>query len=158
MAHILAICTANICRSPVVAALLRDRLQKQGLEDWTVSSAGTWAHIRRGAAQNSIRVMTEYGLDINAHQAQMIEEAHLVEADLILCMETGHAEAIRIEFPTHAYKVFLLTEMAGPAYNVHDPFGEPYASFQEMAVELTRLIDAGLEKIIQLAEENSKHS
>jgi len=158
MAHILVVCTANICRSPVVAALLRDRLLKQGLEDWTVSSAGTWAQIRRGAALNSIQVMASYGLDISDHTAQMIVEELLLEADLVLCMETGHVEALKIEFPAQADKVFLLTEMAGEPYSVHDPYGGPLVSFQKMAAELTVLIDAGLDRIILIAEENSKRS
>jgi protein-tyrosine-phosphatase len=97
MAHILIICTANICRSPVAEALIRDRLQKRGLDDWTVSSAGTWAQIRGGAAENSVLVMAQQGLDISDHQSRMVEESHLEQADLVLCMESGHAEALRTE-------------------------------------------------------------
>ena len=155
MAHILVVCTANICRSPVVAALLCDRLNKRGLKDWTVSSAGTWAQIKRGAARNSIRVMKEYGLDISDHKAQLITDKHLIEADLTLCMEEGHVEALKVEFPEQADKVFLLTEMSGHPYSVHDPYGEPLLSFQKMAAELAGLVDSGLDKIIQIAEENS---
>jgi protein-tyrosine-phosphatase len=156
MAHILVVCTANICRSPVVAALLRDRINKRGLKDWTVSSAGTWAQLRRGAADNSIRVMAEYGLDISDHKARIIEEKHLSEADLVLCMELGHVEALKVEFPDQAGKVFLLTEMSGHPYSVHDPYGEPLLAFQKMAAELAGLVDSGLDKIIRIAEENSK--
>ena len=110
MANILVICTANICRSPVAEALLRDRLHKRGLDDWTVSSAGTWAQFSRGAADNSILVMDQYGLDIYDHTARMVKIDHLQDADLILCMETGHAEALRTEFSRYAHKVFLLID------------------------------------------------
>ncbi len=158
MAHILVVCTANICRSPIVAALLKDRLQKKGIGDWTVSSAGTWAQMKRGAARNSILVMTEYGLDISDHIAQMIEEAHLRESDLILCMESGHVEALKFEFPFYSDKVFLFTEMAGAPYSVHDPYGEPFDAFQKMAAELAEIVDTGLNRMIQIAEENSKRN
>ncbi len=154
MTHILIICTANICRSPVAEALLQDRLSKRGLEDWTVSSAGTWAQVTRGASENSVKVMDEYGLDIHDHQSRMVQEEFLAEADLVLCMEAGHAEALRAEFQDHAHKVYMLTEMTGQSYSVHDPFGEPLVSYQRMAAEMAGLIDGGMDRIVQLAEEN----
>lgn len=156
MAEILVVCTANICRSPVVAALLKDRLAKRGLSDWKISSAGTWAHIKRSAARNSIRVMDEYGLDIHDHKSRLIDEPHLHEADLILCMESGHVEALKVEFPEEAQKIFLFTEMSGHPYSVHDPYGEPFLAFQKMAAEMAGLVDTGLDRIIKTAEANSK--
>ena len=51
MAHIMVVCTANICRSPVAETLLRDRLEKEGLADWEVSSAGTWAETGQRAVE-----------------------------------------------------------------------------------------------------------
>ncbi len=151
MAHILIVCTANICRSPVAEALLRDRLRQRGLDEWRVSSAGTWAQWDRGASQFSIDVMGKAGLDITGHRARMVDAALLAEADLVLCMEKGHVEALQIEFPTQAAKIHLLSAMTGANYSVHDPYGEPLASYQQMAAELTDLIDAGLERIIELA-------
>lgn len=155
MAHILVICTANICRSPVAESLLRDRLAKRGLADWSVSSAGTWALVKRGASENSVIVAREYGLDISDHMARMVEEQYLNEADLVLCMEEGHAEALRAEFPAQAAKVFMITEMGGRAYSVHDPYGEPLIAYQRMAAELAGIIDGGLDRIIELAQENN---
>lgn len=158
MASILTVCTANICRSPIAAAILDDRLRKKGLKDWNVNSAGTWAQFERGAARNSITVAREYELDITDHRAQMIDENLLLEADLILCMETGHVEALKIEFPHFADKVYLLTEMSGLPYSIYDPYGKPLDDFRDMAVELTSLIDAGLERIIQLAQTNANRN
>ena len=154
MVHILIICTANICRSPVAEAILRDRLSKRGLQDWTVSSAGTWAQQVRGASENSVIVVSEYGLDIRDHQARMVEEENLNEADLVLCMEIGHAEALKAEFPDKSYKIFLISEMSGRTFSVNDPFGEPLIAYRRMAAELEGLIDNGMDRIVQLAEEN----
>ncbi len=157
MPEILFVCTANICRSPVAEALLRDRLEKKGRADWTVSSVGTWAQRQRGASHNSILVIQQYGLDINNHIARMVTAQHLQDADLVLCMETGHAEALRFEFPENAYKVYLLSEMVGKEYSVDDPYGGSYAAYQRMAAELADLIDRGLDQIIALTEENANH-
>ncbi len=155
MANILIICTANICRSPVAAALLRDRLRQRGLADWMVSSAGTWAMVSRGASRYSIEVMQRDGIDITEHRARMVEEGHMVDADLVLTMETGHAEALRAEFPGHAHKVFLLTEMLGHSYNIADPYGGPLEEYERMVIGLSDVIDQGLDQIITIAQTNA---
>lgn len=152
MAHILVVCTANICRSPVAEALLRDRLTKRGLENWTVSSAGTWALARRGAAHNSQVVMAQYGLDISHHIARMIEPSDLQRADLVLCMEEGHVEALMAEFPDEAQKIYPITAMAGPPYSVKDPYGGSLIEYQHMSAELASIIDRGMDRIIELAK------
>jgi len=155
MPQILIVCTANICRSPVGEALLRDHLQKQNLgAEWTVRSAGTWAQVKRGPSRYSIQVAADRGLDITNHQAEMIEAHHMKNADLVLCMESGHAEALRAEFPLYAHKIFLMTEMVGKQYSISDPYGQPLESYQMMADELEGLIDAGLGRIIELAGAN----
>jgi len=153
MAHILIVCTANICRSPVAAALLRDRLQRRGLNDWVVRSAGTWAQEKRGASQYSLELMAQRGLDISDHQAEMIDRRHMKEADLVLCMESGHAEALRVEFPWAADKIFLMSEMMGKKYSISDPYGRSRDAYESMVVELVRLTDAGLDEIISRAEQ-----
>lgn len=153
MAHILVVCTANICRSPVAAGLLRDRLRQRGLGQWTVSSAGTWAQIPRGASRNSVEVMRRNGHDISSHRARMIEEEHLASANLVLCMEAGHAEALRAEFPEHAGRVFMISEMVGGNYNIADPYGSDYPEYERMYVSLSEIIDKGMDRIINLAHE-----
>jgi protein-tyrosine-phosphatase len=152
MTHILVVCTANICRSPVGEAVLRDRLQSRGLTDWTVASAGTWGLDGHGASQYSIQVMAEKGLDLQAHQARTITEKMLGEADLVVCMESGHVEAIKAEFLHYQEKVFLLSQMIGRRYSISDPYGGPLEGYQRMAEEVTNIIDEGLEKIISLAQ------
>lgn len=156
MTHILIVCTANICRSPVGEAILRDRLQKQGLPHWTTSSAGTWAVDNHSASQFSIDVCENEGLDISAHRSHMIDAALLEKADLVLCMETRHVTVLQAEFPGHAHKIYLLSEMAERPYSIPDPFGQPFAQYQQMANELAQLIDKGLDRIIELAGENER--
>ena len=155
MAEILIVCTANICRSPVGEALLRDRLQKRGLSDWTIKSAGTWAQSKRSASTYSVEIMTEQGLDITDHQAQMIKLSHMKKADLILCMETGHKEALQAEFPPYAKKVYMLSEMVDRNYSISDPYGKSKDSYYRMVNDLTRIFDEGLDTIVEKAEANA---
>lgn len=153
MARILVVCTANICRSPVAAELLRDRLKARRLSNWEVTSAGTWAQVTRGASRYSVDVMQNHGFDISGHQAQMVDEPMLGAADLILCMEAGHAEALRAEFPDQASKVYMLSQMIDRSFSVTDPFGGPYAEYERMYETLVELIDEGMDRIIALAQQ-----
>ena len=69
-------------------------------------------------------------------------------------METGHVEALRAEFPQHAWKIHLLGEMSGSAYSVNDPYGGPRSGYEQMLLELTDLVDEGLPQIKRLAVAN----
>ena len=156
MANILIVCTANICRSPVVHALAADRLSQNGYPEWQVASAGTWAEHGELASGYSIEVLADQGYDISGHRSQPIDAELLAWADLVLCLATGHAEALRAEFPTEAYKIFLLTAMSGRPYSVHDPYGEPRPAYERMVKEVTKLVDGGLPRIIELSQENQR--
>lgn len=156
MPHILFVCTANICRSPVAEAVLRSRLQGRGMAGWTVGSAGTWAVQERNAAQNSVRVLAERGIDISDHRSRIVSREILDEADLILCMESGHVEALQAEFLEAAPRIHLLSEMADENFSISDPYRGPLEEYQRMAATVTEIIDRGLQRIIDLARANHK--
>lgn len=156
MPTILIVCTANVCRSPVAEALLRNRLTKMGLDEWEVGSAGTWAYPGQRAAEFSIQLMGEQGLDIEQHASRMVADSLLSTTDLVLCMEIGHAEALRAEFPKERHKIYLLTEMSDRHYSVKDPYGGPLEAYQGMVAEVATLIDEGMPRIIDLASANEK--
>lgn len=157
MPHILFVCTANICRSPVAAALLKQKLDANGRaqSDWVVQSAGTWATIKRGPARFSVQLMAARGIDIRQHRANMIDDAFMAQADLILCMETGHVEALKIEFPQFQERIFTLSEMADKPYSIPDPYGGPIGDYRRMIADVEKLIEAGFEQIVALAKENA---
>lgn len=152
MAKILIVCTGNICRSPVAAALLQDRLKRQGLTEWQVTSAGTWAQDKRGASQYSVEIMAEQGLDITEHRATMIDYDLIKKSDLVLCMESGHMEALQVEFPTQAKKVYLLSEMVDRNYSISDPYGRSKDAYYRMVSDVAGIIDDGLDRIIEEAD------
>lgn len=156
MSRILIVCTANICRSPVVTALLQRRLHEAGHANWVVASAGTWATVSRGAARYSIQLMDEQGIDISQHQARMVDEQLIAQADLILCMELGHVEALQVEFPAHRQRIYALSEMIGKRYNIADPYGGNLNDYRVMVEEVTKILDAGFERIVALAEVNTR--
>jgi protein-tyrosine-phosphatase len=123
---------------------------------WSVASAGTWAVQPRGAASNSIKLLAAQGIDISAHRARMINEELLQDADLVLCMEIGHVEALHVEFPEYAWKIFTLSETVGKRFSVDDPYGGPIEDFERMVAEVSQLVDEGLPFIIETAGKNAR--
>ncbi|MAT98098.1 MAG: protein tyrosine phosphatase [Anaerolineaceae bacterium] len=152
--YILVVCTANICRSPVAEVLLRTKLNAAGLTDWTVSSAGTWAEPGHTAAPFSIALMAERGLDIRSHRSQPVTDQLMQQADLLLCMETDHAQTLRQDYPVHQHKIYTIRQMAGQRGSVRDPYGGSRRQYERMVAEVDELIEQGFPRIREVAQEN----
>jgi protein-tyrosine-phosphatase len=153
MKTILMVCTGNLCRSPMAEGLLQRKLAREGhATTFQAASAGVWASDGSPPSAHAAQALNELGVDISRHASRNLTEEIVAAAALILTMTHGHAEAIRLEFPSHAHKVYLLSEMSGVPYDVGDPIGQPLAEYRATAAEIDRLIEQGYPKIIRLAE------
>lgn len=90
--RILTVCTGNICRSPMAELLLRDALEREGLDGAVeVASAGTtrWEEGNpidpRAAALLDVR-----GIDSSAHVARAASREELAASDLVLALDHDH--------------------------------------------------------------------
>jgi len=152
MPSVVFVCTANICRSPVAAALFAEWLRQHAVPgEWRVSSGGTWAMDGAPASTYSREVLSERGLDLAAHRARRIEREMIEEVDLLLCMTRSQREALQAEFPSLAERIQLLSAMAGPPYDIADPYGGPREGYVEMVREVQHLIERGGPRIVELA-------
>ena len=88
--HILFVCTGNTCRSPMAEGLLRAALAAKGLDQVTVSSAGTGAWDGAPISEASYLVGLEQGLDLSEHRARLLTRDVVRGADLILAMSGHH--------------------------------------------------------------------
>ncbi len=156
MTTILVVCTGNICRSPMAAALLRAHLDEdEERHDWRVVSAGTWTSEGRPASAYAIAEMAQRGIDMHTHQSRSIDAEMMASADLVLVMTQNHAEALSVAFPDQVHKVHMLSEMVGQAYDISDPYGGTRLEYAYIAQELEQLIDVGYERIVALTEQSS---
>lgn len=152
MHSVLMVCTANICRSPMAEALLRARLG-EAAADWRIESAGTWALVGERAAPRAIMVLQQRGIDLSEHSSRVVDPGMLSRVRLVLVMEKGHKEALQVEFPRYAGKVYLLSEMVGEIFEIKDPIGRSTIDFENTARELEDILERGLGVIAQLSEE-----
>ena len=151
MPSILFVCTGNQYRSPIAAAYLRRLLKERGLAGWSVESAGTWAAPGQPLASDAGRDAVSLGLDVRGHRTQLVDKALLGRFDLILVMENGHREALRIEFPEARDRVFLLSEMLeGPQFDIADPVRLPDGHYHVLH-DMCDVIERGLPRILELA-------
>lgn len=139
----------------MAAVLFQARLNKARPHDWQfwrIESAGTWTTEGIPASRRSVEVMADQGLDISGHRARMVSETLLEGFDLILTMEPGHKEALCVEFPALADRVFLLSEMEGMSSAVEDPYGGSLEMYQKAARRIDQILANGMSRILDLAE------
>ena len=120
--------------------------------DWRIESAGTWSILGEPAAWNTQLILDQRGVKVQDHRSRPVDRDLLKDFNLILVMETGHKEALRVEFPEIADQVYLVSEMVGASYNIPDPMGNSLESFEETAREFEQILDQGFGKISQLSE------
>jgi len=120
--------------------------------DWCIESAGTWAMDGQQAVTRAQLVLQEIVLDVSEHRSRTVTSDMLLSFNLILTMERGHKEALRIEFPEVARRVYMLSEMIHAMYVIQDPVGGSLADFRETLHEIENILTRGFELITRLAE------
>jgi protein-tyrosine phosphatase len=111
---VLIVCSANQCRSPLAAALLRRELEHR---DVVVFDAG-FGEPGYPVTGDTLRVAEERGLDLGSHESAVISEDLIAQADLVLGMDRGHVRDIVIAVPEAWAKTFTLKELVRRADEV----------------------------------------
>src|SRR5437667_10397595 len=88
--RILFVCTGNICRSPLAAALLQRALAQRGIDGLEVASAGTGAWDGAPVSVGAYLVGLERGLDLSAHRARLLARALVAQAERMLAIARRH--------------------------------------------------------------------
>jgi protein-tyrosine phosphatase len=148
---IITVCTANICRSPMAAALLQHALaaQPEPLRSLEVISAGVAARGGDRVSENSVVALKKVGLDISGHVSQPITQQMLDDAALILCMTESHRAMIRFQADPPPKNIFLFREFMPQRGDkeIGDPYGGPLKHYEAARDEMVEAIPSLLEFI-----------
>ena len=146
---ILLVCTGNTCRSPMAEGLLKKMLKEIGLENVSVSSAGTAGLSGYPVTLFAVEAAKVRGVDISGHTSRKLTKQKLKQTDLILVMGEEHLERIKRLDKNSSKKSYLLKlfpekENREGDFNVRDPIGgilDDYnQSFLEIEQEIERII------------------
>lgn len=107
--RILAVCTANICRSPMIEILLRQRLDPEVFE---ITSAGVQGWREAPVDSMVVLELERLGASAEGFSSRPLAQ-HLVEqADLILTATRGHRSEVASRFPSALRRNFTIREFA----------------------------------------------
>jgi protein-tyrosine phosphatase len=139
---ILFVCTANICRSPMAAALF-NALAEDGALPFRAESAGTAALEDSPMAENSLAALEEAGFYPEPHRARRVSEAMIEEAELVLAMTPQHAATLRRLTAEPPRGIHTLPEYATGAAGVGipDPYGLPIAAYRNTLRQLYEYVE-----------------
>lgn len=106
----LAVCTANVCRSPLMELLLRERLDPTRFE---VASAGVMGW-RDAPVDSMVRLeLARLGLDGSTFRSRPLRADHVRAADVVLTATKEHRASVLEIDPGALRKTFTLLEFAG---------------------------------------------
>lgn len=89
--RVIAVCTGNICRSPMAELMLRAALEREGLDDLVVDSAGTTGYeAGRPIDPRAARRLAVMQLASELHVAREWIPDWFRERDLILALDVDH--------------------------------------------------------------------
>lgn len=143
--HLLFVCTANICRSPMAEGLARAYARQRG---WAVEcqSGGIMGLVDKSAAKNAVRVLNEIDIDISQHRSSGVSAEMVEWADHILVMEIRHAIKLRERHDNLGTKVLQLGSFGGMV-EVDDPVGGWRWRFRRSRDDIKRCVEAFMDNL-----------
>ena len=142
--RILVLCTGNICRSPVAAAMLAARLPDKRIE-----SAGLGAMEGQGVEPKARALAEADGIDVSEHVARQVNVEILQDADLVLVMSDGQRLAVGQMAPAVRGKTMLFGRWLerGQGCEIPDPFRKSEEAFRQVHRLLTEAADSWVGKL-----------
>lgn len=132
MRKILVLCKSNVCRSPLIEAVLRQLLALKGIDGWQVTSAGVQVGVSRLRDGIMQRVAAGYGFYYDG-SSRSVSSLCLDDYDLILVMDYAQKMQVCAQFPfVRAQAVQLFDRVCfGRDTPVEDPTCMPEASYRQ---------------------------
>ena len=150
---ILFVCEANKCRSAMAELLLKDMLQKLGLDHQVAARSGgiaSYAWDDALISHDVLILLRASGIDAESFRSVDLKRHTdlLAAADLILTMTDDQLERLA-EYPEAAgTEAYTLKSFAGEEGDIADPEGEHEEAYTECKVEVERCLGKAMARIV----------
>jgi len=150
---VLMVCTANICRSPMAAGVLRQGLQQRGLKGRVrVESAGTHTgQSGRAPDPRAQLVCAQYGIDIGKHRARQVIRRDFERFNYVLSMDGRNYEWLVQACPDqHLHKITAIGSWIDgkDAIAIPDPYYGNQQGFEQVFHLLHEAVEGFLAKAL----------
>jgi protein-tyrosine phosphatase len=147
MKHILMVCLGNICRSPLAEGILRNKIEKLGM-DVRIDSAGTSNyHTGQCPDERTIANAKKHGIDLSPLRARQFRTEDYNTFDHIFVMDaSNYADVIALaRNENDKKKVELILDRVHPGSGMSVP--DPYFGGEQGFENVYILLDNACEEI-----------
>ena len=146
MIKVLFVCHGNICRSPMAEFLLRDIIQKRGLEHcfFIASVATSREELGNPVHSGTVRKLKEHKISTAGKYAVLLQKKDYDTYDYIIGMEQKNVRNIhRIIGSDPYHKVFALLDFSDHPRNIADPWytGDFDKTYEDIAEGCEAFLD-----------------
>lgn len=138
-------CTGNTCRSPMAEYILKDILNKKGIDDVQIESRGVMCSNDKPISDNSLQALAEIGIDAKAHKSKSITIRDLIEFDYIITMTRGHKEYLLQNF-NGGENILSFAELTS-GRDILDPYGGNLQDYRRCRDDILQNMDILVEKL-----------
>ena len=125
MVKILFVCHGNICRSPMAEFIMKELVEKNGLENefYIESAATSTEEIGNGVYPPVKRLLNGRGIDCSGKTARQIRRDDYDMFDYIICMDSYNLRNIKRIIPNDpSNKISMLLVFTNDPRDVADPW------------------------------------